>query len=59
MQLMKLADKDIVEMLFFPVVNESCRILDEGIALKASDLDIASVMGRGFPRYRSIFFHDK
>ncbi|KAJ8623622.1 hypothetical protein MRB53_032151 [Persea americana] len=51
-QLMKLADKDIVEMLFFPVVNESCRILDEGIALKASDLDIASVMGRGFPRYR-------
>ncbi|RWR94189.1 Crotonase superfamily [Cinnamomum micranthum f. kanehirae] len=51
-QLMKLADKDIVEMLFFPVVNESCRILDEGIALKASDLNIASVMGRGFPRYR-------
>lgn len=52
MQLMKLADKDIVEMVFLPVVNEACRVLDEGIAVKASDLDIASVMGMGFPPYR-------
>ncbi|XP_020254880.1 glyoxysomal fatty acid beta-oxidation multifunctional protein MFP-a-like isoform X1 [Asparagus officinalis] len=50
--LMKLQDKDIVEMVFFPVVNEACRVLDEGIAVKASDLDIASVMGMGFPPYR-------
>ena len=52
-QLMKLSDKDIVEMIFFPVVNEACRVLDEGIALKASDLDVASIMGMGFPSYRS------
>ncbi|RWW00070.1 hypothetical protein GW17_00036984, partial [Ensete ventricosum] len=49
--LMKLPDKDIVEMVFFPVVNEACRVLDEGIAVKASDLDIASIMGMGFPPY--------
>lgn len=51
-ELMKLLDKDIVEMVFFPVVNEACRVLDEGIAVKASDLDIASIMGMGFPPYR-------
>ncbi|XP_062231207.1 peroxisomal fatty acid beta-oxidation multifunctional protein MFP2-like [Phragmites australis] len=51
-KLMKLTDNDIVEMVFFPVVNEACRVLDEGIALKASDLDVASIMGMGFPSYR-------
>ncbi|KAL6844990.1 hypothetical protein ACP4OV_025163 [Aristida adscensionis] len=51
-KLMKLTDNDIVEMIFFPVVNEACRVLDEGIATKASDLDIASIMGMGFPSYR-------
>lgn len=51
---MKLEDKDIVEMVFFPVVNEACRVLDEGIAVKASDLDVASIMGMGFPPYRYI-----
>ncbi|XP_028555816.1 glyoxysomal fatty acid beta-oxidation multifunctional protein MFP-a [Dendrobium catenatum] len=51
-QLMKLPDKDIVEMIFLPVVNEACRVLDEGIAVKASDLDIASIMGMGFPSFR-------
>ncbi|KAF2289158.1 hypothetical protein GH714_029166 [Hevea brasiliensis] len=48
----KLPEKDIVEMTFFPVVNEACRVFAEGIAVKASDLDIASVMGMGFPFYR-------
>lgn len=47
-----MSEKDIVEMIFFPVVNEACRVLDEGIAVKAADLDIASVMGMGFPPYR-------
>ncbi|XP_042373568.1 glyoxysomal fatty acid beta-oxidation multifunctional protein MFP-a-like [Zingiber officinale] len=51
-ELIKLSDKDIVEMVFLPVVNEACRVLDEGIAVKASDLDIASIMGMGFPPYR-------
>lgn len=51
-KLTKLADKDIVEMIFFPVVNEACRVFAEGIAVKAADLDIAAVMGMGFPPYR-------
>ncbi|XP_031397582.1 peroxisomal fatty acid beta-oxidation multifunctional protein MFP2 [Punica granatum] len=59
-KLVKLSEKDIVEMIFFPVVNEACRVLDEGIAVKAADLDIASVMGMGFPPYRGgpIFWAD-
>lgn len=52
MQLAKLSEKDIVEMVFFPVVNEACRVLAEGIAVKSADLDIAAVMGMGFPPYR-------
>lgn len=41
-------------MIFFPVVNEACRVLAEGIAVKAADLDIAGVMGMGFPSYRFV-----
>ncbi|KAJ6769422.1 GLYOXYSOMAL FATTY ACID BETA-OXIDATION MFP-A PROTEIN [Salix koriyanagi] len=51
-KLARLPEKDIVEMIFFPVVNEACRVFAEGIAVKAADLDIASVMGMGFPPYR-------
>ncbi|KAG6398614.1 hypothetical protein SASPL_140081 [Salvia splendens] len=59
-KLTKLSDKDIVEMIFFPVVNEACRVLDEGIAVKAADLDVSAVMGMGFPPYRGglIFWAD-
>ncbi|KAF8725930.1 hypothetical protein HU200_020502 [Digitaria exilis] len=58
-QLMKLEDKDIVEMVLFPVINEACRLLDEGVASKASDLDIASIFGMGFPPYRSVISGSK
>ncbi|XP_062175586.1 peroxisomal fatty acid beta-oxidation multifunctional protein MFP2 [Alnus glutinosa] len=51
-KLVKLPEKDILEMIFFPVVNEACRVLAEGIVVKAADLDIAAVMGMGFPPYR-------
>ncbi|XP_016582397.2 glyoxysomal fatty acid beta-oxidation multifunctional protein MFP-a isoform X3 [Capsicum annuum] len=51
-KLAKLSDKDIVEMILFPSVNEACRLLAECIVVKAADLDIASVMGMGFPPYR-------
>ncbi|XP_059433946.1 glyoxysomal fatty acid beta-oxidation multifunctional protein MFP-a-like [Corylus avellana] len=51
-KLVKLPEKEIVEMIFFPVVNEACRVLDEGIAVKAADLDIAAVIAMGFPPYR-------
>ncbi|KAG5553175.1 hypothetical protein RHGRI_011145 [Rhododendron griersonianum] len=54
-QLMKLSDGNIVEMIFFPIVNEACRILAEGVAVKASDLDIASVLGMEFPAYKFLY----
>jgi enoyl-CoA hydratase/3-hydroxyacyl-CoA dehydrogenase len=43
-------------MVLFPVINEACRVLEEGIADKASDLDIASIFGMGFPSYRSVSY---
>uniref|UniRef100_A0A0E0DM87 Uncharacterized protein n=1 Tax=Oryza meridionalis TaxID=40149 RepID=A0A0E0DM87_9ORYZ len=52
LELLKLDDKEIVEMVFFPVINEACQVLGERIANKASDLDIASIFGMGFPPYR-------
>ncbi|KAK4343439.1 hypothetical protein RND71_036533 [Anisodus tanguticus] len=53
-------DQEIVEMILFPVVNEACRVLDDGIVILASDLDIASVLGMSFPSYRGgiVFWAD-
>ncbi|VVA96753.1 unnamed protein product [Arabis nemorensis] len=51
-KLSKLSEKEIIEMTFFPVVNEACRVFAEGITVKAADLDIAGIMGMGFPPYR-------
>ncbi|XP_065863680.1 glyoxysomal fatty acid beta-oxidation multifunctional protein MFP-a [Euphorbia lathyris] len=51
-KLAKLSEKYIVEMIFFPVVNEACRVFAEGIVVKAADADISSIMGMGFPPYR-------
>lgn len=48
----KLTDDDIVDMTLLPCVNEGCRILEEGVAVRPSDLDICSVMGYAFPQYR-------
>ncbi|XP_019238241.1 PREDICTED: peroxisomal fatty acid beta-oxidation multifunctional protein-like [Nicotiana attenuata] len=45
-------DQEIVEMLFFPVVNEGYRVIEEGVVQRASDLDIASVHGMKFPSER-------
>lgn len=52
LQPLKITDQEIVEMLFFPVVNESARVLEEGVFAQASDLDISTVLGMGFPPYR-------
>ncbi|GMQ06504.1 hypothetical protein CsSME_00051065 [Camellia sinensis var. sinensis] len=53
-------DQEIVEMVLFPVVNEACRVMDEGVVVRASDLDIASVLGMSFPSYRGgiVFWAD-
>ena len=46
--------QDIVEFIFFPVVNEGCRVVAEGIVDKPADLDVATVLAMGFPPYRCI-----
>lgn len=56
-ELLKLVNSAIAEMVFFPVINEACRVLGGGIAFKASDLDIASIFGMGFPPYRGGIMH--
>jgi 3-hydroxyacyl-CoA dehydrogenase len=44
--------EEIVERTVYALVNEGARVLDEGIALRAVDVDIVYVHGYGFPAYR-------
>ena len=43
---------EIFERLVYPMINEGARILEEGIALRASDIDVVWVYGYGWPVYR-------
>ena len=45
-------DDEILRRLLFSSVNEACKILEEGKALRASDIDVMWLNGFGFPRYR-------
>ncbi|KAF5748573.1 peroxisomal fatty acid beta-oxidation multifunctional protein AIM1 isoform X2 [Tripterygium wilfordii] len=53
-------DQEILEMILFSVVNEACRVLDDGVVVRASDLDVASILGMSFPSYRGgiVFWAD-
>ncbi len=44
-----LSDAQIVERLLLPVINEGAKLLDEGIALRASDVDVACILGYNWP----------
>ena len=48
----KISDDEIVQRLVFSLVNEAAHILEEGIANKASDIDIVYIFGYGFPAHR-------
>ena len=56
----KIADDEIVDRLILALVNEGARILEEGIALRASDLDLVYLTGYGFPLHRGgpMFYAD-
>jgi 3-hydroxyacyl-CoA dehydrogenase len=43
---------EVLELLLFPAINEGARILEEGIAQRASDIDVVWINGYGFPAYR-------
>jgi 3-hydroxyacyl-CoA dehydrogenase len=57
----KIADDEIVERCMFALANEGARILEEGIALRASDIDMVYLTGYGFPPYRGgpMFYADQ
>jgi 3-hydroxyacyl-CoA dehydrogenase len=48
----KISDEEIVQRLVFSLVNEAAYILEEGIASKASDIDMVYITGYGFPMFR-------
>ncbi len=43
---------EIVERLVLPMINEGAKILDEGIAIRPSDIDITWINGYNWPKYR-------
>jgi 3-hydroxyacyl-CoA dehydrogenase len=56
----QITEKEILERCIYALVNEGAKILEEGIALRASDIDIVYIYGYGFPRYRGgpMFYAD-
>ncbi len=48
----KISDEEIVQRLVFSLVNEAAHILEEGIAARASDIDMVYITGYGFPIFR-------
>ena len=59
-QTRQISDEEIVERLIYALVNEAAYILEEGIALRASDVDMVYLTGYGFPAYRGgpMFYAD-
>jgi 3-hydroxyacyl-CoA dehydrogenase len=46
------SEQEILERCLYPLMNEGFRILEEGVAQRASDIDVVWAAGYGFPRYR-------
>ena len=45
----EISEEEIIDRLFFPLINEGARILEEGIAQRPGDIDIVYLYGYGFP----------
>ncbi len=48
----EISDQEIIERCIYPLVNEGAKILEEGMALRASDIDLIYINGYGFPAHR-------
>jgi 3-hydroxyacyl-CoA dehydrogenase len=46
------SEQEILERCLYPLLNEGFRVLEEGLAVRASDIDVVWTSGYGFPRYR-------
>jgi 3-hydroxyacyl-CoA dehydrogenase len=55
-----ITDEEIVERTMYALVNEGAKVLQEGIAQRASDIDLIYVNGYGFPAWRGgpMFYAD-
>ena len=47
-----IGDEEVLSRCIYPLINEGARILEEGIAQRASDIDVVWINGYGFPAYR-------
>ena len=56
----KISEQEILTRCLYPLINEGARILEEEIAIRASDIDIIYLYGYGFPNYRGgpMFYAD-
>jgi 3-hydroxyacyl-CoA dehydrogenase len=56
----QIGDEEILERCIYPMINEGAKILDEGKAIRASDIDIVWINGYGWPVYRGgpMFYGD-
>ena len=54
------SDEEIVARVIYPLINEGARVLEEGIAQRAGDIDIVYIYGYGFPAHRGgpMFYAD-
>jgi 3-hydroxyacyl-CoA dehydrogenase len=48
----KADDAEILARLLYPIVNEGAKVLEEGVAMRASDIDIACIKGYNWPVWR-------
>eukprot|EP00511_Aplanochytrium_stocchinoi_P008116 CAMPEP_0204860216 /NCGR_PEP_ID=MMETSP1347-20130617/24178_1 /ASSEMBLY_ACC=CAM_ASM_000690 /TAXON_ID=215587 /ORGANISM="Aplanochytrium stocchinoi, Strain GSBS06" /LENGTH=121 /DNA_ID=CAMNT_0052008873 /DNA_START=26 /DNA_END=388 /DNA_ORIENTATION=- len=48
----QISDEEILERCVYPMINEGFRILEEGVALRPSDIDVVWAYGYGFPKQR-------
>jgi 3-hydroxyacyl-CoA dehydrogenase len=57
----EVSSQEIVERCIYALINEGARILEDGIAQRASDIDLVYLNGYGFPAYRGgpMFFADQ
>lgn len=56
----EISDEEILQRCIYPIINEGAKILEEGIAVRPSDLDVIWINGYGWPVYRGgpMFYAD-
>ncbi len=57
----KISDEEILERCIYPMINEGAKLLEEGMAIRSSDIDVVWVNGYGWPVYRGgpMYFGDQ